>query len=81
MRRFKPQILFLCFALLAIAGILFLNRYGGAIARLKDVQDELRRYLSGQLDMIEVLHEEPLSAHRRTFQHYHSFATPMAPVY
>ena len=56
-------------------------RYGGAIARLKDVQDEIRRYLNGQLEKIEVLHEEPLSAHRRTFQHYHSFATPMAPTY
>lgn len=56
-------------------------RYGGAIARLKDVQDEILRYLNGQLEKIEVLHEEPLSALRRTFQHYHSFATPMAPTY
>ena len=55
-------------------------RYGGAIARLKDVQDEIRRYLKGELERIEVLHEEPLPAHRRTYQHYHSYATPMAPV-
>ena len=56
-------------------------RYGGVSARLKDVQGEIRRYLSGELERIEVLDEEPLSAHRRTYQHYHSFVTPIAPLY
>lgn len=56
-------------------------RYGGTIARLRDVQDEIRRYLTGELERIEVLHEEPLPAQRRTYQHYHSFVTPMAPLY
>lgn len=56
-------------------------RYGGAVSRLKDVQEELRRYLSGRLDSIEELQEEPLPAHRRTYQHYHSFVTPTAPLY
>lgn len=46
--------------------------------------DDLRTlgaYLTGELERIEVLHEEPLPAQRRTYQHYHSFITPMTPLY
>ena len=35
-------------------------RYGGAQARLADVQDELERYLAGELTCIEELNAEPL---------------------
>ena len=34
-------------------------RYGGAMARLMDVQDELLRYLNGELSCIEELDAEP----------------------
>ena len=53
-------------------------RYGGVTARLEDVQFALQRYLSGELDTLAELDEEPLSASRLSFQHYRSFATPMA---
>ncbi len=43
---------------------LLCQRYGGQIARLADVQDELQRYLSGQLSAIVELDEEPLPAGR-----------------
>jgi len=52
-------------------------RYGGAIARLADVKDELDRYLNGMLSSIPELEEEPLHMSRRAGQHYQGFATPM----
>ncbi|MBE5804505.1 MAG: beta-N-acetylhexosaminidase [Clostridiales bacterium] len=51
-------------------------RYGGQLARLEDVQDELRRYLSGELTSIVELDEEPLPAGRVWGQHYAAFAMP-----
>lgn len=51
-------------------------RYGGQIARLEDVQDELRRYLKGEIPAIVELDEEPLNTGRIWGQHYASFAMP-----
>ena len=51
-------------------------RYGGQIARLEDVQDEIRRYLAGALPAIVELDEEPLPAGRIWGQHYAAFAMP-----
>ena len=53
-------------------------RYGAVTGRLADVQDEIRRYLSGKLGTIPELDEEPLCASRRTGQHYRTFVTPSA---
>ena len=54
-------------------------RYGGAMARLEDAADEIRRYLDGRLDTIEELEETPLSPARRT-QHYEQMVTPSAAL-
>lgn len=42
-------------------------RYGAVTGRLKDVQYELRRYLSGEQSTVEELEEEPLALHRIPF--------------
>ena len=51
-------------------------RYGGVSARLMDVQDEIRRYLKGELPAIAELEEAPLPANRIWWQHYHGCVTP-----
>lgn len=51
-------------------------RYGGVSARLLDVQDEIRRYLAGEIPAIVELQEEPLPATRLWWQHYHGYVTP-----
>lgn len=43
---------------------LLCQRYGGQLARLADVQNELQRYLSGKLSTLVELDEEPLPAGR-----------------
>lgn len=49
-------------------------RYGAVTGRLRDVQDELTRYLSGELATIEELDAEPLPA-RRADRHFRSLIT------
>lgn len=51
-------------------------RYGGQLARLEDVQDELRRYLRGEIKAVVELEEEPLPAGRTGAQHYMALAMP-----
>ncbi len=50
-------------------------RYGAAEGRLRDVQDELCRYLSGELPAIAELDEEPLPGERRK-KRYMNWVTP-----
>ena len=54
-------------------------RYGGAMARLADVTDELVRYLAGELKEIVELEETPLSP-ARIAQHYEHMVTPSAAL-
>ncbi|MBQ7887701.1 MAG: family 20 glycosylhydrolase [Clostridia bacterium] len=54
-------------------------RYGGAMARLADAADEIKRYLSGELDTIAELEEVPLDPARRA-QHYEHMVTPSAAL-
>lgn len=54
-------------------------RYGGAMARLADVADELVRYLAGELKTIAELEETPLSPARYA-QHYAMMVTPSAQM-
>lgn len=54
-------------------------RYGGAMARLADMTDELARYLAGELKTIAELDEEPLNPARMA-QHYAQLATPSAQL-
>ena len=52
-------------------------RYGGAISRLVDVQDEILRYLSGELTCIEELDVEPRDLYKGKNHHlYGKFVTP-----
>ncbi|MEG0513334.1 MAG: hypothetical protein RR653_11545, partial [Clostridia bacterium] len=53
-------------------------RYGGAIARLEDAADELKRYLNGELVKIVELEEEPLPYLRKGGEQYRVFADPKA---
>ena len=55
-------------------------RYGGMLARLEDVQDEIRRYLAGELPTMPELEEEPLAAGRIWGQHYRTFAMPAGEI-
>ena len=55
-------------------------RYGAVTGRLKDVQDELQRYLSGDLTAIPELDEKPLCADRYAAQHFRSLVTPNASL-
>ncbi|MBO4378265.1 MAG: family 20 glycosylhydrolase [Clostridia bacterium] len=55
-------------------------RYGAVTGRLKDVQYELERYLSGSLPSIPELDEAPLCADRRGAQHYRVLVTPNASL-
>ena len=55
-------------------------RYGGQLARLADVQDEIRRYLAGDLASMPELEEEPLPAGRIWGQHYRTFAMPAGEI-
>ena len=52
-------------------------RYGAVTGRLADVQDELRRYLAGELPSIPELEEEPLLA-TRGVQTFANLVTPSA---
>ena len=54
-------------------------RYGGAMARLADMADELVRYLAGELKTIAELDETPLDPSRRA-QHYAMMVTPSAQL-
>jgi len=54
-------------------------RYGGAMARLADMADELVRYLAGELNTIAELDETPLDPSRRA-QHYAMMVTPSAQL-
>ena len=52
-------------------------RYGGAMERLRDVQDEIQRYLAGELSCIEELDAEPLGLIKGYGHHiYGKFVTP-----
>ncbi|MEG1359758.1 MAG: family 20 glycosylhydrolase [Clostridia bacterium] len=53
-------------------------RYGGAMARLEDAADELKRYLNGELVKIAELEEEPLPYLRKGGEQYRVFADPKA---
>lgn len=53
-------------------------RYGAVTGRLRDVQDELTRYLAGQLPTIEELDAEPLPASRGD-RRFHALVTAMMP--
>ena len=53
-------------------------RYGAVSGRLSDVQDELERYLAGELPCIPELDEEPLRVVRSAGQHFRGFVTPNA---
>ncbi len=50
-------------------------RYGAAIGRLRDAQDELRRYLTGELDTVEELDAQPLML-AKSGDSYASVVTP-----
>ncbi len=50
-------------------------RYGAVMNRLRDVADELLRYLDGQLPCVEELEEAPLKAERNG-QHFRHLVTP-----
>ena len=52
-------------------------RYGAVTGRLADAQDELRRYLAGEIPSIPELEEEPLCA-TRGVQTFANLATPSA---
>ena len=54
-------------------------RYGGMMARLADMTDELARYLAGELKTIVELDELPLDPARMA-QHYAQLATPSAQL-
>ena len=54
-------------------------RYGGAMARLADLADELVRYLAGELRTIAELDETPLDP-ARFAQHYELMVTPSAKL-
>jgi len=47
-------------------------RYGGTMGRLLDVQDEIRRYVTGELSCIEELEEEPMNFVKRGDHHTYS---------
>lgn len=51
-------------------------RYGGAVERLLDAQDEIRRYLAGEIESIEELHAEPLGLTKNRHHLYGRFVTP-----
>jgi len=51
-------------------------RYGAVSARLMDAQDEIRRYLAGELDAMAELEEEPLPVARIGEQHYRNCVSP-----
>ena len=52
-------------------------RCGAVMGRLEDVADEIRRYLAGELDVIEELEETPLESVRAA-QHFENLVTPSA---
>ena len=54
-------------------------RYGGAMARLTDMADELARYLAGELKTVAELDETPLNP-ARIAQHYAMMVTPSAQL-
>lgn len=54
-------------------------RYGGAMARLADMADELVRYLAGELKTVAELDETPLNP-ARFAQHYAMMVTPSAQM-
>ncbi|MDY4139569.1 MAG: family 20 glycosylhydrolase [Eubacteriales bacterium] len=51
-------------------------RYGAVMGRMLDVQDELERYLDGELDAIPELEEEPLRPGRIYSQFFFGVTTP-----
>ena len=51
-------------------------RYGAVMGRLLDVQDELERYLTGELAAIPELEEEPLRPGRVYSQFFFGVTTP-----
>lgn len=53
-------------------------RYGGALARLADVRDELERYLAGELEAIPELDETPLPCERYRGDFHYRLVTPAA---
>ena len=56
---------------------LLCRRYGATYARLKDVQTEIREYVSGRAETIPVLEEKVLDARRKGgMQFYQTFAVP-----
>lgn len=56
-------------------------RYGAVMERLRDVQAELSRYLSGELDNVEALEEETLNCSRWGGKHWYSlYVSPSASI-
>ncbi|MBQ4551928.1 MAG: family 20 glycosylhydrolase [Clostridia bacterium] len=51
-------------------------RYGGVMERLRDAQDEIKRYLNGEIACIEELHAEPKGFVKRSHNMYGRFSTP-----
>ena len=54
-------------------------RYGAVTARLQDCAEEIRRWLAGEVDVIEELEEAPLPARRRETL-YETLVTPSADL-
>ncbi|MGN0776664.1 MAG: family 20 glycosylhydrolase [Candidatus Ventricola sp.] len=52
-------------------------RYGAVTGRLQDAADEIKRYLAGELEVIEELEETPLPS-VRAVQHFENLVTPSA---
>ena len=52
-------------------------RYGSVTARLVDCAEEIKRWLSGELDVIEELEETPIDVFRSEM-HYDRLVTPSA---
>jgi len=53
-------------------------RYGAVSGRLQDVQEEIERYLAGELDTIEELDAEPMPGER--YSHFQQLVTPMVSI-
>lgn len=51
-------------------------RYGGAIERMLDAQDEIARYLNGEISCIEELEAEPMEIFKNKHHLYGRFVTP-----
>ena len=51
-------------------------RYGGLLARLNEAEEQIRRWLAGEISLIAELEEEPPQDRRYAASFYHALATP-----